>query len=134
MSLNKVLALVFWDSKIVIMVDYLQKGTTINSTYYCILLRRLRDEIKKNGPGMLSRKVLLHQDNAHILRNDGSNQWLWIWIISTPPYSPDLAPSDFYVFPNLKKHLGGQKFSSLEEIDVTVNENFATTKHFLKMV
>lgn len=51
-----------------------------------------------------------------------------------PPYSPDLAPSDFYVFPNLKKHLGGQKFSSLEEIDVTVNENFATTKHFLKMV
>lgn len=27
-----------------------------------------------------------------------------------PPYSPDLAPSDFYAFLGLKKEMGGQRF------------------------
>jgi hypothetical protein len=32
-----------------------------------------------------------------------------------PAYSPDLAPSDYYLFPNLKKHLKGRKFLSIKE-------------------
>ncbi|UYV68352.1 hypothetical protein LAZ67_5003990 [Cordylochernes scorpioides] len=32
-----------------------------------------------------------------------------------PPYSPYLIPCDFFLFPNLKKRLGGRKFSSNEE-------------------
>jgi len=27
-----------------------------------------------------------------------------------PPYSPDLAPTDFHLFLHLKKHLAGKKF------------------------
>jgi histone-lysine N-methyltransferase SETMAR len=33
-----------------------------------------------------------------------------------PPYSPDLAPSVYFLFPNLKKWLGGKKFDSNDEI------------------
>ena len=33
-----------------------------------------------------------------------------------PPYSPDLAPSDYHLFPNLKKHLRGQRFLNDEEL------------------
>jgi histone-lysine N-methyltransferase SETMAR len=33
-----------------------------------------------------------------------------------PAYSPDLAPPDYYLFPNLKKHLKGRKCSSIEEV------------------
>lgn len=109
------------------MVDYLPKGTTINSTYYCMLLRRLRNEIKKKRPGMLAKKVLFHQDNARPhtscetmaeIHNCGFE------LLPHPAYSPDLAPSDFHLFPNLKKHLGGQKFSSNEEIEAAVNAYF----------
>ena len=57
---------VYTDCKGVIMVDYLAKGETINSAYYCTLLRRLREEIKSKRHGMLSKKVLLHQDNARV--------------------------------------------------------------------
>ena len=32
------------------------------------------------------------------------------------PYSPDLAPSDFFLFPSLKKHLKGQRFHSNEDV------------------
>jgi len=31
-------------------------------------------------------------------------------LLPHPPYSPDLAPCDFFLFPNLKKSLAGQKF------------------------
>jgi histone-lysine N-methyltransferase SETMAR len=33
-----------------------------------------------------------------------------------PPYSPDLAPSDYVLFPKLKKHLATKKFSTNEEV------------------
>jgi hypothetical protein len=33
-----------------------------------------------------------------------------------PPYSPDIAPSDYHLFPELKKHLGGTHFRTGEEL------------------
>nr|CAH7746809.1 unnamed protein product [Callosobruchus chinensis] len=36
-------------------------------------------------------------------------------LLDHAPYSPDLAPSDFHLFPKLKQHLGGQRFSTDEE-------------------
>ncbi|KAJ4426467.1 hypothetical protein ANN_27281 [Periplaneta americana] len=44
------------------------------------------------------------------------------WEISDhPPYSPDLAPSDFHLFTKLKDFLGGTRFGSDEELKKTVN-------------
>jgi len=36
-------------------------------------------------------------------------------IVPQPPYSPDLAPSDFWLFPKLKRPLRGHRFDSIEE-------------------
>jgi len=36
-------------------------------------------------------------------------------LLEHPSYSPDLAPSDYHLFPQLKKSLKGRKFSSNEE-------------------
>ena len=36
----------------------------------------------------------------------------WASSIYQPPYSPDLAPSDYHLFPELKKQLKGHHFSS----------------------
>jgi histone-lysine N-methyltransferase SETMAR len=37
-----------------------------------------------------------------------------------PPYSPDLAPSDFHLFGQLKKHLGGRRFATDGEVQQAV--------------
>ena len=37
-----------------------------------------------------------------------------------PPYSPDLAPCDYFLFRHLKKHLRGRRFSSDTDIRVDV--------------
>ena len=33
-------------------------------------------------------------------------------ILPHPPYSPDMAPSDVYLFPKLKSHIRGTQFGS----------------------
>ena len=45
-------------------------------------------------------------------------------LLPRPAHFPDLVPSDFHLFPNLKKHLGGIKFSSNGEVHVADNEDF----------
>jgi histone-lysine N-methyltransferase SETMAR len=52
-------------------------------------------------------------------------------LLKHPPYSPDLAPSDFYLFPKLKLFLAGQRFSfSNQETIADVEGYFADlTKH-----
>ena len=45
-------------------------------------------------------------------------------ILPHPPYSPDLAPSDYFLFPNMKTSLGGKRFLSNEEIIAAKNEYF----------
>jgi hypothetical protein len=37
-------------------------------------------------------------------------------ILSHPPYFPDLASSDFYLFPKLKTKLRGRRFESNEDV------------------
>jgi hypothetical protein len=43
-----------------------------------------------------------------------------------PPYSPDLAPSDFHVFLNLKSFLGGRRFHGDNEVKEAVNTRLAS--------
>ena len=46
-------------------------------------------------------------------------------LLEHPPYSPDLAPSDFHLFPELKKFMRGKRFSSNEGVIAAVEAYFA---------
>jgi hypothetical protein len=37
-------------------------------------------------------------------------------VIPHPPHSPDLAPCDFFLYPNMKLKLKGRRFDTIEEI------------------
>ena len=63
-SAGKVMATVFWDSRGVILIDYLQKGKTITGPYYASLLDKLKAEIAVKRPHLQKKKILFHQDNA----------------------------------------------------------------------
>jgi len=59
-------------------------------------------------------------------------QYLHYELLEHPPYSPDLAPSDFCLFPKLKLFLAGQDFSSNQEAIAAVEGYFAdlTKNHY----
>ncbi|UYV81551.1 TSN [Cordylochernes scorpioides] len=123
-SAGKVMAIVFWDCKGISLVDYLPPNTTVNAAKYCEVLTKLRAAIKWKHPGLLSRKVLLVHDNAlpHAARTTQMLLENFKWEIFThPPYSPDLAPSDFHLFPALKLHLGGKHFANDDEVQAEAN-------------
>ncbi|XP_076044837.1 histone-lysine N-methyltransferase SETMAR-like [Oratosquilla oratoria] len=64
-SAGKVMLSVIWNCCGVILTDYLAKSQTITSAYYCTLLNKLRDALKKKRRGMLTKGVRLLADNAH---------------------------------------------------------------------
>ena len=109
-SAEKVMASIFWDSQGVIMIDHLEQGCTINGAYYAGELRRLPQVIVKKRQGKLTRGVLLLQDNAPAHTSQVTMTAATVCgfeILPHPTYSPDMAPSDFYLFPKLKSHLRG---------------------------
>lgn len=128
-STKKVLASVFWDAKGILLVDYLKTGKTINSEYYSSLLDQLDQKILEKRPGLQKKKVIFHHDNApphkSVLTMAKINE-LHYELLEHPPYSPDLAPSDFHLFPHLKKFMRGQRFSSNEEVIAAVEAYFAS--------
>ncbi|UYV74824.1 GNPAT [Cordylochernes scorpioides] len=111
-------------AKGVLLVDYLPPNTTVNAARYCEVLTKLRAAIKRKRPGLLSRKVLLVHDNArpHAARTTQTLLEKFKWKIFTyPPYSPELTPRDFHLFPALKLHLGGKHFANDDEVQAEVN-------------
>ena len=122
-SAGKVIVTVFWDAVGILMLDFLPKRSTITGVYYANLLDQLRTAIREKGK--LSKGVLLQQDNMRVhtckvtmnaVERNGYE------LIPHPAYSPDLASSDFFLFPNMKKDIHGHHFRSDEEVLTAVEE------------
>jgi histone-lysine N-methyltransferase SETMAR len=72
--------------------------------------------------------IIFHQDSAPVHKcvlAMGKLRDLQYEFLEHPPYSPDMAPSDFSLFPKLKLFLAGQLFSSNQEAIAVVEEYFA---------
>ena len=65
-SAGKVLAITFWDSKLILVVDYMSQKTTIMGEYYANLMRKLREVIKQKRRGMVTHGIMLLHDNAPV--------------------------------------------------------------------
>ena len=85
---------------------------------------------------MKKKNVLFHQDNAPChksLATMAKLNELSFELLPHPPYSPDLALRDYYLFADLKKMLQGKRFYSNEEIIIETNAYFeAKDKSFYK--
>jgi len=111
---GSVLASIFWDQDGILLIHYLPKGQTINAEYYSSLLVQLKDILKEKRRGKFTKGVLFLHDNApahRALATQKKLAYLGFRCLDHPPYSPDLAPSDYHLFPGLKKH-----FSSDAEV------------------
>ena len=74
--------------------------------------------MRKKRPDFLKKQWLLLQDNArpHIAAVALAALTEIGTALKNPPYSPDLAPCDFWAFPTLKIELRGKRFSSDDEV------------------
>lgn len=101
---------------------------TINTIKYCSQLDSLKAAIDEKRPELANRHgVIFHQDNArpHVSLTTQQKLVKLGWdVLPHPPYSPDLAPSDFHLFRSLQNYLNGKTFTSLEECKMHLEQFF----------
>ena len=121
-SARKVLLTIFWDMEGVVHMEFLNQGQTVNSEQYISTLRALKARLRRVRG---SRDSILQHDNArpHTSRQtqDALVQ-LNLQTLPHPAYSPDLAPSDYFLFPQLKKYLKGNHYDSDGEVVAAVRQ------------
>jgi len=127
----KVLLVVFFDWKGIVHHEFIPRGHMVNKQSYQEVLARLRDAVCRKRPELWENQTwMLHHDNmpahtsllirSYLVKHQTS-------IVPHPPYSPDLASADFFLFPKLKTTLKGCRFQTTEEIQ----ENAITELHVI---
>lgn len=125
LSAGKIMATIFWDSKGIILLEFLEKGSTITGQYYSELLDRFDEKLKGTRTHLAKEKVLFHH-NAPAYSSGvftAKSHELHYELLPHPPYSPDLAPCDFFLFPDMKTWLADKTFS-LNEVIVETEIHF----------
>jgi len=112
-SAGKFVASIFGDEDGILLIDYLPKGQTINAEYYSFLLVQMKVILKEKRRGKFTKAILFLHDNvpAHrALATQNKLAYLGYHCLDYPPYSPNLAPSNYRLFPGLKKTIESSPF------------------------
>ena len=105
----EVLLVVFFDWKGIVHHEFVPRGQMVNKQLYQEVLARLRDAVRRKSTELWENRTwMLHHDNApahasllicsYLAKHQTS-------VVSHLPYSPDLAPADFFLFPKFKNTL-----------------------------
>ena len=118
----------FWDCKGVLLIKTLPRNKTITAEVYCEALDELVVSLREKR----RRTVAQGFNNIHFLHDNARPHAALITqrklaeleftILPHPPYSPDLSPSDYYLFSPLKCSLKGRDFNTKEEVDLAINQ------------
>lgn len=116
----KTMIIVFFDVRGIVHREFVPPGQTVNQHFYLDVLRRLREDVRRKRPELWrSGDWFLHHDNApahtalRVTHYLASQRWS---VVPHAPYSPDLAPCDFFLFPRMKKMLKGKRYDDVEAV------------------
>ncbi len=117
---KKTMMEVFFDNQGIVHLEFLPPKMTVNAKVYCGILSRLREAIRRkrlviwkdNSYRLLHDNAPGHKANATVTRMIETD----MHVVNHPPYSPDLAPADFWFFPLLKSKIRGRIFRSVPEL------------------
>jgi len=109
-----------YDKNGLIATDIVSPESTVTTAYYRKFLQDvLRPKICQKMPAMFAAGVLTLHDNARPHTSGAVSEILekcgW-QVLPHPPYSPDMSPPNFDLFPKLKKPLRGKCFRSIVEV------------------
>lgn len=97
---------------------------SVTAVRYCNQLDRTAEILEFLGR---EEPVIFLHDNArpHTANLTKSKLIELGWeVLPHPPYSPDIAPSDFHLFRSLKHWLKGKSFESIDQIEDAIHEFF----------
>lgn len=118
---DKLMLCIWWDQLGVVYYELLKSKERITGKLYRTQLMRLSQALKEKRPQYEERhdKVILLHDNARPHIADVVKKYLETlkWeVLPHPPYSPDIAPSDYHLFRSMQHGLAEQHFQSYEDV------------------
>jgi histone-lysine N-methyltransferase SETMAR len=127
---------IFFRSTGLVHLTYLESGKSIdNIRYLNDCLKPIVNKINQQRPLYSTKNMKFHHDNArphiHSSVKDYLNSENFI-IMDHPPYLPDLAPSDFWLFDYIKQHLTSQKDAESLASEITRIVNSIPKQEYLK--
>lgn len=127
---RKVMICVWWNCDGVVHWEFVPGGRAVNSELYIEQLERLHAALSARYPDMIANnEILLQQDNApaHTSRvTQQAIRELDFDVLPHPPYSPDLAPTDYHLFRSMAHFLKGRTFNTVDQVEVVVQEFFGS--------
>jgi len=106
-SRENVMVLAFFDGDGMIYERFVAKGIKVNGDYIVDTLKRFKRAYSRKRP---HNDITFHWDNAPVHKASVVEKFTLkngFTMIPHPPYSPDLAPADFFLFPKVKSALAG---------------------------
>ena len=107
---------IFFDSKGPVLQIPIPKGSSVTGKFNTeSILTQLVDFYQKCRTRTGVRGIKLLHDNAPAHKSTTLQEYLKepeLHVLDHPPYSPDLSPCDFWLFPRLKEMLAGHCFES----------------------
>jgi len=126
--LSKSMLIVFFDSQKVVYKEFVSPEQTVNQTFYVQVLERLR-RILRVCPDIATTWIL-HHDNVPSYTSLAVKKFLAQKnIFPHPPYSSDLAPCDFFLFPKIKTYLKGHHFGTVQNVQSTATKALNSLSH-----
>lgn len=128
---KKLLLCIWWDQGGILYYELLQPGETVTANRYKNQLIQLRHQIAVKRPQWANRheKLIFLHDNArpHVAKSikDALDEFKWE-VLPHPPYSPDIAPSDYHLFRSMAHGLAEQHFRELQEVEKWLKEWIAS--------
>lgn len=108
---------VFWDIKGIVHYELLPRNQTITADFYIAQLERWKAALEEKRPRLVNRHAVVFHHNARPHTAVRTRQKLLeLGGDVHPPYSPDLAPSDYHLFRSLENSLRGKKFQNETEV------------------
>lgn len=125
---KKLLLCIWWDMIGVIYFEFLNMNQTITADVYCQQLQRLNEVLLQKRRNLINQKgvILLHDNGSpHTakLTQQKVEQLGWD-VLPHPPWSPDLAPSDYHLFLSLRNYLSNKVYEDLDELEFDVTSFF----------
>ncbi len=115
---GKVLISTFFDSKGLVYYEFSHK--TVNAQCFLAMMERFLEAHRTRRPrGRVRGRLFLHLDNAPCHNANICKEMMrtnMVQRLPHAPYSPDLAPNDFWFFGRLKENLRGTRFPTKEDL------------------
>ncbi|CAO4361051.1 unnamed protein product [Caenorhabditis nigoni] len=118
---------VWWGVDGPIYWELLPESKTITGDLYTTQLRNLKKAVDRSA--LKDKKVYYQHDNArpHVSKQVKQELMGYGWnVLPHPPYSPDLAPSDYWLFGDMTRAFEGRSFNSRGAVEAALKQYFAS--------